>query len=35
MIAAAPRDALPDVDTVRRRLGLGMDPGAPGVTVAE
>jgi hypothetical protein len=36
MIAAAKRGApLPAAEDVRRRLGLGLDPGQPGVTVAE
>ncbi len=36
MIAATRRgQPLPAVADVRRRLGLGLDPGQPGVTVAE
>jgi integrase len=36
MIAAAKRGApLPAADDIRRRLGLGLDPANPGVTVAE
>ena len=36
MIAAAKRGApLPALEDVRRRLGLGQDPGTPGTTVAE
>jgi hypothetical protein len=29
------RQPLPAVDDIRRRLGLGIDPGQPGQTVAE
>ena len=36
LIAAAKRGApLPAIEDVRRRLGLGVDPGTPGATVAE
>jgi integrase len=36
LIVAAKRGApLPALEDVRRRLGLGMDPGAPGETVAD
>lgn len=36
LIAAAKRGApLPAIEDVRRRLGLGIDPGQPGMTVAE
>ncbi len=36
MIAAAERGApLPTLEDVRRRLGLGLDPGTPGTTVGE
>jgi integrase len=35
MIRAAGRSGLPDPADVARRLGLGLDPGSPGITVAE
>jgi hypothetical protein len=36
MIVAVKRGGqLPAVEDVRRRLGLGPDPGAPGITVGE
>jgi hypothetical protein len=36
MIAVARRgQPLPPIEDVRRRLGLGIDPGTPGMTVAE
>ena len=35
MIVAARRGALPAVEDVRRRLGLGQAPDAPGMTVSE
>jgi hypothetical protein len=34
MIRASGRSGLPDAAAVQHRLGLGQDPGAPGVTVA-
>jgi hypothetical protein len=35
MIRAAGKGALPDAATVARRIGLGLSPGQPGMTVAE